>query len=74
MYFASVQFGSVVRVARSTGYDPNLFQNESGPKCLSSADGDDQDLMRKENSQVLKIMFFKWHGETQVQFTEPRGT
>ena len=70
--------GSIVRTARSTGREPNLIQYESGTHLMSIADGDNADLMGIENSllgQVLKIMFFKWHGDTQVQFTEqPEGT
>ena len=49
---------------------------------MSIADGDDEDLMGLENVQFgqsppltsLKVMLFKWHGETHVQFTElPTG-
>ena len=45
---------------------------------MSVADGDDEDLWglkvlssdKVHLLQVLKIMFFKKHGETRVQFTE----
>ena len=55
----SDQPGSAARTARSTGYDPNFRQNESGTMYISIADGEDEDLMRVENSSSDKIMFFK---------------
>ena len=41
----------LARTGRSTGYEPDLIQNESGTKCMSSAVGDDEDLIGIENSQ-----------------------
>ena len=63
--------------ARSAGCEPNDGPDGSGTHFMSIADGGDEDLMGIENSllgQVLKIMFFKLHGETRVQFAEqPKG-
>ena len=36
-------------IARSTGYEPNLIQNERGTFGLSISDGDDEE---NENSQL----------------------
>ena len=41
----SGQSGSIARSARSTGYEPNLIQNESGTNVMSIADGDVEDPM-----------------------------
>ena len=48
----SGQSGSIARRARSTGYEPNVIQNESGTNFMSIADGDDEDLMTVENSHL----------------------
>ena len=41
----SGQSGHSARTARSTGYEPNLIQNESGTTFVSIADGDDEYLI-----------------------------
>ena len=40
------------RVAGSTGYEPNVGLDESGTVLMSTADGDDEDLMEIENYQL----------------------
>ena len=74
---------SISSIARSTSYEPNFIQNESGANVLSVADGDDEDLMGSGSFQLghapsslsLEDHVFKWHGETWVQFIEqPKGT
>ena len=49
--------GSIVRTARSTGHEPNLIQYESGTHLMSIADGDDEDLMGMDNSQLEQAPF-----------------
>ena len=40
----SGQSGYNARIARSTGYEPNVGLDESGHLFMSMADGDDEDL------------------------------
>ena len=49
--------GSIVKTARSTGHEPNLIQYESGTRLMSIADGDDEDLMGMDNSQLEQAPF-----------------
>ena len=49
------QSGSMTRTARSTVYEPNLIQNESGATFLSVTDGDDEDTMTVESSQLEHV-------------------
>ena len=51
----SGQSSSVARTARSTGYDPNLIQYESGTHFMSIPDGDGEDLRRVANSQLEEV-------------------
>ena len=42
----------MIRTARSTGYEPNHVQIESGTTFMSISDGDDEDLMGFANVQL----------------------
>ena len=48
----SGQSGFNSRMARSTGYEPNVGLDESGTVLMFTADGDDEDLMGIENYQL----------------------
>ena len=48
---------SIARTARSTSYDPNLIQHESGTHFMSTPDGDDEDLRRIANSQLEEVPY-----------------
>ena len=48
----SGQSGYNSRMARSTGYEPDVGLDESGTVLMSTADGDDEDLMGIEYYQL----------------------
>ena len=79
----SGQTGSRARTARSTSDEPNLIQNERGTTYMSIADGDDEDPMGIENSQLeqapsslsIEDHVRGRHGMTRVRFAQPpKGT
>ena len=82
---ASGQSGSIAKDSRSTGYEPNLIQNQSrthfayycGRRWWRCNENFKKILSSVELRllQVLKIIFFKRHGWTSVQFAEcPKST
>ena len=48
----SGQSGFHARIARSTGYEPNVGLDESGPNFMSIAESDVKELLGIENSQL----------------------
>ena len=72
------QCGALFRTALSTGYEPNFVLPHSYPNFISAANGEDEDQMTVEHSQLgqahliqcVKIMFLRRHGETRKQFNE----
>ena len=50
--------GSLARTALCTGYEPNFIQPQSNPNFISIADGDDEDLMTVESSQLGQAPIF----------------
>ena len=52
------QPGSIARIPLSTGYEPKLIQPQSNPKFISTADGEDEDLMTVENGSARTSSIF----------------
>ena len=50
---------SIARTLRSTSYDPNLIQHESGTHFMSIPDCGDEDLRGIANSQLEEAIFYK---------------
>ena len=46
------QSGYITRTASSTGSEPNLIQHLGGSNFVSTAEGDDEDLIGTVNPQV----------------------